>query len=486
MRKAWRSHLPLDETLTGRKRGGDHCQMMGDWLEMSGWVRSIPTEKERQTAFWQALRDKTKKNPDDSDTLELDDGERLCAIALVKRLFPILKEADLTAAIGWVPGDDRDRIRQWPSTRAMAAIPWLMEAEHHPEAAAEFDFVVGTQAPLYRNWVEERNADHHLGRRFGVLGQLDGSLFYKTALQNARDFKINDPNAQDIRDKLIKARGALIKAVGIGEPSPYYAILLMDGDSVGALIRELGAGVVTRLFSAFTDTVPGIVKGHHGACIYAGGDDVLAMLPLTTALDCARALRAAYQNAATRVANEATKSDLGRRGTISAAIVFAEATVPLRLVLQHAREGLEHRAKAVNGRDSVAPPKPDKAKAKGKARGAAASVPARMIAVAQTPVIIDPPALIQPGADLGPKLIIRAVGGGQPRLRRARLDTGVWKSLNALPYMWKEASHRRPQGVHAMIVPHFPMTCGKTRKTLSLQNPLQRVGFGVTWPDGRD
>lgn len=41
-----------------------------------------------------------------------------------------------------------------------------------------------------------------------------------------------------------------------------------------------------------------IVEAHHGRLIYAGGDDVLAMLPANNALACARALREAFQGRA--------------------------------------------------------------------------------------------------------------------------------------------------------------------------------------------
>ncbi len=46
------------------------------------------------------------------------------------------------------------------------------------------------------------------------------------------------------------------------------------------------AGVIDLLTAA--------VAEHHGALVYSGGDDVLAFLPLDTALDCAGALRASF------------------------------------------------------------------------------------------------------------------------------------------------------------------------------------------------
>ena len=40
--------------------------------------------------------------------------------------------------------------------------------------------------------------------------------------------------------------------------------------------------------------VPSIVKRHSGFLIYSGGDDLLALLPVSTALRCARELRLAF------------------------------------------------------------------------------------------------------------------------------------------------------------------------------------------------
>jgi len=50
--------------------------------------------------------------------------------------------------------------------------------------------------------------------------------------------------------------------------------------------------------------VPDIVSRHHGTLIYAGGDDVLALLPTTTVLACARELKETYQREWARDSND--------------------------------------------------------------------------------------------------------------------------------------------------------------------------------------
>jgi CRISPR-associated protein Cmr2 len=78
------------------------------------------------------------------------------------------------------------------------------------------------------------------------------------------------------------------------EPQPYYAILHADGDKMGALIETKNSAAEHRTFSStlssFASGVEKIVKHHHGFKIYSGGDDVLAFLPVNTAIACAREL----------------------------------------------------------------------------------------------------------------------------------------------------------------------------------------------------
>jgi CRISPR-associated protein Cmr2 len=143
-----------------------------------------------------------------------------------------------------------------------------------------------------------------------------------------------------VRQQLLDAYRVLTDKAG--EPSAFYALLLMDGDRVGALLRAQEKSVAGGL-AAFSRGVDRTIRdGHGGNTVYAGGDDVLALLPLEGALPAALALQRAY-----RVAFQ-------DQATISAAIVLTHFHVPLRHVLHEARRHLEDVAKAENGRDSLA------------------------------------------------------------------------------------------------------------------------------------
>ena len=86
-----------------------------------------------------------------------------------------------------------------------------------------------------------------------------------------------------------------------------------------------------------------IVEDCDGVPLYAGGDDVLALLTCDRALECADRLRTAYGEA---FGNSTY--------TASVAIVFAHFHLPLREVMAEAHRQLDDIAKDRNGRDSIA------------------------------------------------------------------------------------------------------------------------------------
>jgi hypothetical protein len=125
---------------------------------------------------------------------------------------------------------------------------------------------------------------------------------------------------------------------------PYYAILSMDGDNMGKhlsgnLDRRLD---ISRSVSKFSHAVPAIVGQHGGTVIYAGGDDVLALLPAESALACAASLRTEFVEQTSRAVPM----------TISASILYLHYKSPLRAGLATAQALLDNTAKDAMGRDS--------------------------------------------------------------------------------------------------------------------------------------
>ena len=361
-RKNWRTHVPSTE-------GGDHCQLMGQYQELSGYVRSRGKgERQQQDDFWRTMQERVGK-------LNLRDRERLSAIALVKRLFMCLPEKSLRDAIGWVPGEGAFNVKNWPSVSYIAAAPWLDAAwtldqdackAFHRQVKAEAvggiygetdTRLLGTQAPYSSE----------------PFFKLDGHFFHSDAIRSMEpeQFRsaqgdVTDQQPEDRRGRTLKGLTDLCDAIAKARKTPapvpaeesaksarlppfraseFYAVLLCDGDHIGKNLRTLdGEAAAKKGLAAFTQGVPAIVERHHGVTIYAGGDDVLALLPLDGAIQAARAIRAEYG------------SSFGDKPqwTLSASIVFAQYHIPLRAVLAEAHHQLDAVAKEQNGRGSLA------------------------------------------------------------------------------------------------------------------------------------
>ncbi len=355
LRKNWRNHWAEAE-------GGDHCTIMEDFQEISGYIRAKARTK--QAEFWQEIR-----NAAPGTNLDIRENERLCAIALIKRLFPGLDEKGVKTAIGWIPGGNPEAVGNWPSTTYMAISPWLRHIDDDPghiEALSGYIQTVHDAVPngYFKKLASERATHLAMLKQLNVqnmpcgrwkLSDLDGRLLHLHALRNPRSTYLSEApltpdgrdNDENIRENLAEALAELYQRVG-AKPRSYYALLLMDGDRLGKLLRERDQGAVSRALLAFTQKVRPCVDGdpgHSGVTIYAGGDDVLALLPLDRAIACAQALR--------RIYGECFAGE-GIHATASCAIVFAHHQVPLRSVIHEAHRQLETVAKDRNGRDSLA------------------------------------------------------------------------------------------------------------------------------------
>lgn len=405
-RKNWRSHAREEEP-------GDHCRIMSDYQELSGWVRS--TERANQDAFWDAMREQILETlyrdgggGREYELLELRNTERLCAVALVKRLFPVLPVDVLKQLLGWVPdgpgfdgsGDRPGRLRFWPSTAYMAAVPWLEDAwRRNQTACATFTDRARDRVPVEAIAERESRVPSLAGGAVSRFGMLDGGLFFEDALkteiaasrrqiENLRkklaslpangESRERNSLTRDLdrvrsthhrRNEVLHALRALIEQLKqarseqqthrqrhFEQAREFYALLLMDGDRGGALMRpdKLTPEIVSAGFTAFQGQVPDVIADHDGVLIYAGADDVKALLPLDRALGCTTALHGAYLRAfAEALGNEQRKLE-EYPATISAGLVFAHYHVPLASVIREAHLLLDDVAKDGNGRNSIA------------------------------------------------------------------------------------------------------------------------------------
>ena len=234
-------------------------------------------------------------------------GEQLSGVDILKRL------------------GNPQRSPKFKSTSDMAAIPFIKQHGFGKELL----FKIKALLP------EERDR----------LDDADEGLVFESRFEDAFP-------SQQLSDEIRKKYTDLFKDFGDVKPSPYYALLAADGDGMGEVIdaqTELQTHRdLSRALSEFAALVPGFVEKSDGVLIYAGGDDVLAYLPLHTVLGFARESEAAF-----RKKMEKFKTKDGVSPTLSVGIAVTHHLEPLADALELAHKA-EKEAKSVPGKNGLA------------------------------------------------------------------------------------------------------------------------------------
>ncbi|MCX7096281.1 MAG: type III-B CRISPR-associated protein Cas10/Cmr2 [Methylococcales bacterium] len=346
VRKNWRSYLPPEEA-------GVKCMMMDGWQELSGVPKPNADEL---TAFWKKIR--KGKTGIKSD---LRVNEHLCAIAFIKRRFVRYFDQVNQPMTGWT-------LKGWkveagrPSVAYMAAVHWLenvlVQAQHYSDVETQIwrfhDAAIKLTEGNYNEWGNQI-ACIKICDTSHKWKALDGNVFFESALENANIY--DDQEQAGLVLKELKTLQKLVtqEKPDIQSATPFYAVLMMDGDSLGKQMSDTDKEpAITKGLGDFTASVPDLVKKHNGFLIYAGGDDVLAILPLEDALSCALAIRDKYTSIFVGLNGLVTEEAKKISTSISAAVVFAHIKMPLTKVLKNAHELLDTVAKETYGRDALA------------------------------------------------------------------------------------------------------------------------------------
>ncbi len=244
------------------------------------------------------------------------------------------------------------------STSHIAALPFLKRLEklENPAQAKElFDKYIAKirdiaksqkQVPMI-DVIPNRYSPH------SILGKYDGSLLFEERLV---DVVANTTGFEPAKEALRAFYKHVDESLGKARPIPYYAILLADGDSMGQAIdeqskHEKGAGKhreISQALDGFAGDVREIVEKHTGALVYAGGDDVLAFMPLHAVLACAKELAEEFAKRLAPFTYNKNKSP-----TLSVGIAVVHHLDQLREALNLARSA-ENQAKGVPGKSALA------------------------------------------------------------------------------------------------------------------------------------
>lgn len=274
----------------------------------------------------------------------LSEGERLSAFSIVKR-FGHEANSDLkierfpsTSSIA--SANTRLRlIQNWQTVRpAVSNYLTALEALYQRYGTEPY-FVSPELLPAYQDVLPSNWQRDDVLTRFL---KLDGDFLYLDHLQpRPLAEHIGGVGHRDIDRRLMDGARAALNAVyqstGIAEPSSYCAVLAMDGDRMGEAAERLETAEEYREFSSgltgfARETMFPAVESVAGRVVYAGGDDLLALLPLSGVLLAAEAIRTAFPQAA-------------HYRTISAGIAIVHRMHPLQAAVRAARHA-QHVAKA--------------------------------------------------------------------------------------------------------------------------------------------
>lgn len=248
--------------------------------------RAHPVETQRDKSSLDArgesvVRDGTALTPRLRYRLGLNSTEHLDATGWTKRLgtrlggpwrrfTPLIR----VALDPW--------LRKWADTAELA--PWLNGLREDCRKLARYGLVTRVDAGCYRSFPYDAEllwpTRWRVARR--ALGDLDRLNQGQKRLQKFQT------HYRDLEKKIKKD----FPAYRLREP--YLAIVCADGDQLGKIQKECSLEQLqglSQILSEFALTVRDTVAKYRGDCIYAGGDELLALAPLDQLWPCLGKLR---------------------------------------------------------------------------------------------------------------------------------------------------------------------------------------------------
>jgi len=240
---------------------------------------------------------------------------------------------------------------------------------------------------------------------FTGIENLEGEWFFEENLRKEAFEKYLDIpiDKSDLGELKIKLKDITDK---VGNPNPYFAVILLDGDNMGKwlsgkllpsieyaynsevwkilpddfknklkeiapqkiLTPAIHSAISTALRNYSIEFVREIIEEEHlGKIVYSGGDDLLAFINLKDLFAVMRKLRAAFSGQI-KFQNKEIEVDwenktgfvekdnkllltMGKKATASMGVIIAHYKMPLRIVLTKLRK-MEKKAKDLSGKDA--------------------------------------------------------------------------------------------------------------------------------------
>ncbi len=187
----------------------------------------------------------------------------------------------------------------------------------------------------------------------------DEELYYEENLTPSY-FEENNYSSEKLEEAKAKLKEIYKIAQEKGSTfSKYYAILVLDGDSMGKWLsgeflknkKELKDfhKKLSKKLGNYAESVSEIIKKPKGKLVYAGGDDVLAFINLSQLLPVMKRLREEFP----KFEGFGFEIKGNNKSSPSVGIAIAHYKTPLSEALKWARE-MEHEAKENGGRDAFA------------------------------------------------------------------------------------------------------------------------------------
>ena len=343
------------------------------------------------------------------------DGEHLGALPAVKRLWPTLFAKQVADVVGVGRSDVR---RFVVSTHTMALAAQIKARVKGHEPVAE-----GDRAAVEDAFSEFRASPVALPRKLmDEIGVGDPDVSFWKQLPGLLDAAAErDDDNERQEERLCRVKSIVDRLLDVKKLETYYALLLMDGDRMGRILsggeaddhptcaisylesfhpqvrsgfedyarrnkaideygkqrRAVSPGRHLAISAALNDfalqVVPEVIEREFlGRVLYAGGDDVMAMLPATDLLPAMQRLRYAYAGEGADAAAFDWRTARSSRklvckdgfallrgrlmrmmggATASCGAVVAHHQAPLTAVMRELREA-EQRAKHEGGRDA--------------------------------------------------------------------------------------------------------------------------------------